>query len=424
VSAVRTRLPRALLAFASFAIPLAVYLAGFRYVGSGDTRPAELLPIALLEGRGFDLTGLVDPAEKYPYWYHRVGDRLVSSYPILPGLLNVPVYAAARAAGIDLVANRERLSLITASLLCALSALFLFLALERFGARRRDALALTLLYAFGTCAWSVASRAMWQHGPSLALLTAALWLLLRGDRASAAASGLLLSLAVVNRPTNVLIVVPLALFVLRRRREALPLFLLLAGIPAILHAAYASAYLGTPFSTGYWNPIPEVANFRGNPFVGLAGLLVSPSRGLFVFGPFFLFALAGTVIAGRNPGSWPIAPYLAAGALLLVLLYSRWSTWWGGHTFGYRYLIEAVPWLMVLVAIAWDRIRTRPGWKVVFVACCLWSVFVQALGVRYQPSGFNQRMDEDASILWSVRDSEIAMSSRKALAELHALRSR
>ena len=64
MSALRTRLLRALPALASFAIPLVVYLAGFRYVGSCDTRPAELLPIALLRGRGFDLTGLIDPAEK------------------------------------------------------------------------------------------------------------------------------------------------------------------------------------------------------------------------------------------------------------------------------------------------------------------------------------------------------------------------
>ncbi len=418
MSAPGTRLPRWLPALASFAIPLVVYLAGLRPLGSGDTRPAELLPIALLRGRGFDLTGLIDPAEKYPYWYHRVGDRLVSTYPVLPGLLNVPVFAVARAAGVDLEANRERLSLITASLLCAASALFLFQALVRLGSRRRDALALTLLYAFGTCAWSVASRAMWQHGPSLFFLTAAIWLLLRGDRKSAAVSGFLLMLAVVNRPTNILVAAPLVLFVLRRRRDAVPLFAALAGVPLLLHAAYASVYLGSPLSTGYWNPIPEVANFRGNPFVGFAGLLVSPSRGLFVFSPFFLFAIAGAVTAIREPERWPIAPYLAAGAFLLLLLFAKWSTWWAGHTFGYRYLIEATPGLMVLVAIAWDRVRTRTAWKIVFWACCVWSLCVQALGVRYQPSGFNQRMDQDPSILWSLRDSEIAMSTRKALAEL------
>ena len=423
MSALRARLQRALPAIASFAIPLVVYLAGSRYLGSGDTHPAELLPIALLEGRGFDLTGLVDPAEKYPYWYRRVGDRLVSNYPVLPGLLNVPAYAIAKAGGIDLVANRERLSLVTASLLCALSALFLFRILERIGSRRGDALVLTLLYAFGTCVWSVASRAMFQHGPSLVLLTAAIWLLLR-DRISVAASGLLIALAVVNRPSNVVVVAPLVLFVLRRRRDALPLFLLLASVPLILHVGYSSVYLRTPFSTGYWNSIPEVANFRGNPFVGFVGLLISPSRGLFVFSPFLLFAIAGAAIAIRHSERWPIAPYLAAGSLLLVLLDAKWSIWWGGHTFGYRLLIEAIPGAMVLVAIAWDRVRMRPGWMTALLACGVWSIGVQALGVRYQPSGFNQLVDRDPSVLWSVRDSEIAISTQKALAELRTLRSR
>jgi hypothetical protein len=423
VSALRTRLLRALPALASFAIPLVVYLAGFRYVGSGDTRPAELLPIALLRGRGFDLTGLIDPAEKYPYWYHRVGDRLVSSYPILPGLLNVPAFAVARAAGVDLEANRERLSLITASLLCAASAFFLFQALVLISSRRRDAFGLTLLYAFGTCVWSVASRAMWQHGPSVFLLTGALWLLLRGDRASAAASGLLLSLAVVNRPPNVLVAAPLVLFVLRRRREALPLFAALAGVPLLLHAAYASVYLGSPVSTGYWNPIPEVANFRGNPFVGFAGLLVSPSRGLFVFDPFFLFAIAGALSPSDSRGSGP----------------SR-RTW--------RRLVAAHPPLcevehLVGRSYVWlplpdrsdsrtdgagrDRVGSGPNadWVDDRVLGLLRVVAVRAGAGSPIPAERLQSANGSGSFdSLERRDSEIAMSTRKALAELGARRSR
>lgn len=407
---------RALAGFATFAIPFAVYLLGFRYVGSGDTRPAELLPIALLRGRGFDLSELVDPTEKYPYWYRRIGERIVSSYPVLPGLLNTPVFIVADLAGVDLYRQRLKLSMISSSLIGSLSVFFIYLCLERLCARRRSAFFLAMVYAFGTCAWSVTSRGMWQHGPSLLFLAAALALLLRESPRTAAWSGLVLGLAVINRPPNVVLVAPLALFVLLRRKDAGSLFAALAAIPFLFHAMYAAAYLGSPFATGYWNAFPEVANFGGNPLVGLAGLLVSPSRGLFVFSPIFLFAALGAVISLRDKRRWPIAPFLGAGTVLLVLLYSHWTTWWGGHTFGYRYLIETLPGLMIFLAIAWEeRIAPSRALGVAFALCLAWSLGVHALGAYFQPSGFNQKMDEDPSVLWSLRTSEIVMSTREAL---------
>ena len=45
----------------------------------------------------------------------------------------------------------------------------MFLALTRVCSRRRDAVFLTLAYAFATATWSVAAQALWQHGPSLLL---------------------------------------------------------------------------------------------------------------------------------------------------------------------------------------------------------------------------------------------------------------
>jgi hypothetical protein len=305
--------------------------------------------------------------------------------------------------------------MISSSLISALSVFFMYLCLERLCARRRSAFFLAMVYAFGTCVWSVTGRGMWQHGPSLLFLAAALALLLRDSPRTAAWSGLLLGLAVVCRPPNIVLVAPLALFVLLRRRGAGPLFAALAAIPFVLHVMYAAAYLGSPFATGYWNAFPEVANFRGNPLVGLAGLLVSPSRGLFVFSPIFLFAALGAVISLRDRRRWPIAPFLAAGTVLLVLLYSRWTTWWGGHTFGYRYLIETLPGLMVFLAIAWEeRITHSRALGTTFALCLAWSLCVHALGAYFQPSGFNQKIDENPSVLWSLRTSEIAMSARKA----------
>lgn len=98
----------------AFALPLVVFLIGMRYVGSGDTEPAELLPISLLNEGNLDFNEFVGGGD-LPYAYRLVGGRVVSSYPIVAGLLNVPVYAAARVAGVDLYAHRFELSMITAT---------------------------------------------------------------------------------------------------------------------------------------------------------------------------------------------------------------------------------------------------------------------------------------------------------------------
>ena len=389
-----------------------------RYVGSGDTEPAELLPISLLKEGNLDFDEFV-PAGDLPYAYVRRGGRTLSSYPIMAGLLNVPTYAIARVFGVDLYPQRFRLSMITASLICALSVLFLSLALTRFCESRGQALFFSLVYAFGTCVWSVASRGLWQHGPSLLFLTIALWLLGARKSQTVSLAGPVLALAVLSRPANLLMALPAAIYVFRRRREAFWLFAALSALPLVPNRLYAWSYWGNPFSPAQANTVPEVANFGGNPLIGLAGLLASPSRGLFVFSPIFLFGVWGSVLAMRRRREHPILPYLLAGVVCLVVLYSKWTIWWGGHTFGYRLLIETLPVLTVFLAIGWQewlRRRTLP--RALFFLCLLWSVFVQALGAVGPSGGFNERMDENPRVLWSIQDSQIAMSVRAMARQL------
>ena len=405
-----------LAALAVFIVPFLIYLEGFRYAGSGDTQPAELLPITLLEDGDLDFREFVKPGDPLPYWYQERGGRIISIYPILPGLLNVPVYAAAGALGADLYADRIRLSMISASLISALSVAFLFLALDRLARRRSTAILLAVAYAFGTCVWSVASRGMFQHGPSLLLQSIALWLLTRGDGASAAWSGLFLGLAVVNRPMNLLVAVPLAVVVWWKHRDRAPAFAALAAVPLLLRAVYARVYWGNPFSMAQADPFPAVSHFGGNAALGLAGLLVSPSRGLLVYSPFLLLAAFAIVPAWRSRRQQPLFLALLTGALAVLLVTSKWTIWWGGHSFGYRLLIEMLPALILLMALAWDAVMTEhPARKAAFFACLAWSVFLQSFGARHQPTGFNQRLDEDPSVLWSLPESDAARAIRNAL---------
>lgn len=395
----------------AFALSFSVYLVGLRYLGSGDTVPAENLPISLLDGRGFDFTELV-PGD-LPYWFRLVRGRVVSNYPVLPGILNLPVYAAARLLRVDLYANRFHLSMLTASAIAALSALFLYLSLTRVCRTKPEALFFTLAYAFGTTVWSVASRGLFQHGPSVLFLSIALWALYRGGR-SVPFSGLALGLAVINRPTNLVIALPLALYVLRYERRRFPAFAALALPPALFHAWYAKTYWGSPLSLAQ---DVSRANFSGRFWPGLAGILISPSRGLFVFSPFFLFAIPASLEALRPEPAGPrrLPRYMAAGVLLTLILYARWTMWWGGHTFGYRLITEIAPLLTVLVASYWPVLSRSRLATAFFVLSLATSFYAHFLGAMIFPSGFNNNLDLQIARLWDVRNSELELSTRKLI---------
>jgi hypothetical protein len=392
-------------------LPFSIYCFGFRFQGGGDSTPAELLPISLLHGHGFDFREFV--SGDLPYWYRAVRGKVVSNYPVLPGLLNVPLYSVAEIARVDLEAHHRFLSGLNASILAALSVLFLYLALKHVCRSETEALFFALAYAFGTTVWSVASRAMLQHGPSVFFLSITLWALLRGG-SSVAWAGLALGLAVIGRPANVAIAVPLALYVLLHERRQFPAFAVAAIPPVLFHLWYANAYWGSPLSAAQ---AVSAANFGGNLGTGLAGLLVSPSRGLFVFSPFFLFAAAGAATAirpaaARTPA---LTRFLIAAIMLDLLIYSRWTMWWGGHSFGYRLLTELAPLLTILLAVGWPRIAGNRALLWLFGLCLLLSFYAHFLGAVVAPSGFNNDIDLQPSRLWNVRNSELELSTRKLI---------
>jgi hypothetical protein len=154
-------------------------------------------------------------------------------------------------------------------------------------------------------------------------------------------------------------------------------------------------------------------------WLGAAGLLASPSRGLLVYSPFFAAAFAGAVIAWRDP-EYARLRFLTVAVPALWLPAFAWFDWWGGWTYGYRPIVDSVPLLAVLCVPAIDRAVGRPAWRLVLAAAAGWSIFVQALGVAgYRPADWNARVlapgatpadidrPEHRARLWSLRDSQI-----------------
>jgi len=402
---------RGWIALGFFALALAVYLVHYRYrfwAAGGDTTPAELLPLALERNHSLYFDGFESPGA---FWFHRVGGHTVSGYPIVPGFFNIPAYRIAQWRGVPLDSeHRSMLSMISASIVTAASVAFFFLALSHLVTRRSTAIGGTLVYAFATTAMSVAARGMWQHGPSLLFLTIALWLLARGDLLSVALSGLPLGFAVFNRPVNLLIVAPLAAYVLWRHRRAFLLFCAAAAIPAALLAWYSVHYWGTITTLGQY---PAGNWFLGRFGPGIAGLLVSPSRGLFVFTPLFLISFVYACVVLRHPTREPLLTALTIGVALTLLLYAKWYSWWGGTSFGYRLLTECVPALTILLAVGWERLFARSvALRFVLASFAAWSLAIHLLGAFYYPCG-SPDVNAHPEHLWDVRGGEIDLCACK-----------
>ncbi|MCD4775426.1 MAG: hypothetical protein K8S15_05160 [Candidatus Aegiribacteria sp.] len=390
-----------------FLIPFSIYIAGFRYIGSGDTVASELLAVSLVREGNFDFNEFFDEGEKMPYAFTFSGDRIVNLYTVIPGMMHVPVFFAANIVGIDLEENLLKLNKISLSFFASISVVLMFYILLGLGFSIRRSFFLCLVYAFGTLVWSQAARGTWQHGPSILFLCSAI-LLMQSDKKSVFAwAGFFLSLICVNRPANVFIVLPIYIYILVHKRDRFFAVVLTSLIPLAFLAWYSIEYWGSILSLGQG----QNSKFTGNPLLGIPGMLISPARGLLVFSSVFVFSIIYMVRDVFRKGGDVFDRYLTAGFILTLICYSFWERWSGGHCFGYRYLTEFIPILTIFLAKSWDRyIAPRRCIKVIFIIMFAASVYINFLGAIVFPSGFDHipnDVDFHPERLWHVYDTEI-----------------
>lgn len=379
------------------------------YEYAGDTIPNRLIPFSILRFG----TPTLDPfsehlaaAGGHRWFVRRANDHLVSFYPIGAAIVALPLYAAiyvgvlatGPASGARLFAVAPAAEKAVASFIAALSAVLLYLTIRR---RTGDTIAAWTALTFGLASsmWATASQLLWQHGPAVLSIVSALWFFTWPTRRTwtFVGAGTALAFATMARPSAAVFALAGAAFIafdqepgtIRVRR----LLLYAAGaLPVIvLNTAYNWIFFESPL--GMYGGVVLARLSMTGMADGVPGLLLSPNRGLLIFTPISLLGVVGIVrvLAQRRPDR--LLALFALASIAHLALVGSYRVWWGGWSFGPRYLIEVLPTLALAGAYQWTRIG--PVGKRMAWAAIVWSFLVQFNGAfAYPASRWDARMSE------------------------------
>ncbi|MFQ5665230.1 MAG: hypothetical protein ACE5I7_02245 [Candidatus Binatia bacterium] len=398
-----------------------VYASNLRSMGTWawDSIPARLLPFSILREGNLDFGEFHWLFRLYPkpYFLRKTrGGAFLSAYsigvPVLVTPLYIPVVWWLQRSRIPdddvrfrlIVVGMERVS---AALIAAVSVSLVFLALTRLTSAAIAA-GIALLYGLGTSMWVIGSQTLLQHGgAALGLAGMSLFLVGPDTRRHALVAGGFAALAVLARPTMIVFSLLALVFMWReRRRNVLPfLSVPIAGMLALL--AY-NARLPSLTRGGY-----RRLHFALPRLKRLAGLLLSPNRGLFIYTPAAVLALPIGIARRAALPRW--VTYLPIGIAAYLILYSAWQGWWGGNCYGPRFLTDVLPAIALCAVPAVERLwRARLG-RGLLLAVVAWGVAVQAIGVYWDDNSWNTALTRRLHLArraWDWKDLQILRAAR------------
>ncbi len=259
------------------------------------------------------------------------------------------------------------------------------------GFSRRTSVALAL--ACGFCTFSWVGAKYFVSEPLQGVFMVAALLALLGPRGmegrSLALSGAFLGLGFLTKPATAVVYPAYAAIVLwgpgRPRAPSQAIGRLVAfsvpfGALCLVSAAYNFYRFNNPFEFGFGYQNPKNRAFSTPLATGLYGLLFSSGKGVFLYAPPALTFIISIRSFFRKRAEAAVACVLVPAAL--VLFYAKWVAWHGEGFWGPRYLLPAVPFLILPVGVLLERGVSRSRLKLgVFIAACVLGLLVQVGGV-------------------------------------------
>ena len=409
-------------ALAVFVVVFVAHLES-KVITSGDSRWFIPAAVSILHHGDMDLDEYAERirAEGY-YGIQKVQGHFYNIFPPGTSLASLPLVWALdvfleKAAGLSLerLLQEQRLEKserFIASFFVAAAAALMFLVAAGYLETCSAALLVAGILAFATSAWSTASRALWQHGPSMLMLTAAIYLFHRAKQDPRAIqwTGPVLAFACIIRPTNAVPAVLLGVVVLLRHR-GYRLRTLFLALLVLLPFAAVNLRIYDAVVPPYFQPARLA--FDSTFIEALAGNLFSPNRGLFVFSPILLLSLPGIFLKVRQRDFHTLDVALVLILLLHWVVISAFPHWWAGYSIGPRLFTDVVPIFVYFLMPVIRYIRSQPPaisvpGAVVFGILLFFSVWVHYRGANsWRVAAWNETpvsVDRDPSRVWDWSD--------------------
>jgi 4-amino-4-deoxy-L-arabinose transferase-like glycosyltransferase len=242
-------------------------------------------------------------------------------------------------------------------------AVYLVYALARLFFSKRTSVFLSFVYAFSTISWPFAVYFFQSDVSAMFDLLAVLFTIRvtrdgRGDNPRyALIAGISVAAALTTDYVNAILIPIIAgylIFSFRRRPRILAklsaAFLPYALVGVLLVGLYNEAIFGSAFHTTeqvYLSSSTPFGEFSTPLYQGIYLNLFSPLRGLFVYSIFLVLGLFGLERMLREKVHRAEAVLLLACFLGILLPYSAWYDPVGGAAFGPRFLVAAIPFLLI-----------------------------------------------------------------------------
>ena len=281
------------------------------------------------------------------------------------------------------------LSQIVTAATCAV----LYILALHIGKDEMTAFGTAFLFGMATIAWPYAGLFFSQSLVAFLLTLAVTLLVITSPQNKKAliGAGLALGWACFTRLDAVPLVFLVIAYALYRQKRAgrgwrggitAVLLLILPTLTAtVLYFAANLLRTGSPFQVGYQN------EGWTTPFLtGLAGLLISPGKGIIFYSPLSLLAAIGLIKLWQK--GWRAEVLLIGGlAAAQIATYASWWAWEGGESWGPRLILSTQALLMVGLIPWLDNTLPRP---ILFVAAAA-GFLVQIIGAFSETGIFLER---------------------------------
>ncbi len=299
-----------------------------------------------------------------------------------------------------------------ASIIVALCCGIIFLILNQKLHSKVQSILLTFIFAFCTSSWSTASRGLWQHGPSMLMLTIALYLiqLSKNNPRLIQYVSLPLAFSYIIRPTNSIPIFFLTIFVLLNAKRYFFRYLLWGVIiiaPFIVFNLNVYHAILSPYY------LPSRIGVSSCFFEAFVGNILSPARGLFIYSPILLFFVYGVFLKIKQREFKNLDFALLSIIILHWITISSFPHWWAGHSFGSRFFSDVIPFFVYfLIPVVPNLFKLKGVRKYivnsVFICLMLISFFIHYQGANnwnvFVWNSTPVNVDKNPERIWDWKD--------------------